>query len=384
MASCVEDKESGGHMSRKKKRQRFRKNINKSNFFKKQSHIVKRATKKTLKRLNSNVIKMNKELNPFFEVRRVGKKGVGNNSGVATNKKRILCDTRKAVSTDSIIVCDSDTDPDVIEIHDSMSESMEEKSQEKMGEEDVIILDDTKNEEDKTPRKRIRFQDKGSENKDKSNTKTTPNSIVIIVSNTPSKPQNTSETEVINIEDSIVEERTDATPKNDTLVTKHMENLRSNSQIKSNQTVARNDYNFIPLATTPTNSIRNLNRPINKPPRNNYKPSGSVQSIKITVCGSGRSFENVNHHNKPSATVTSSDNTTPNLFPSAVAESLTSSTLPSSSSQVSTSLLPSSTVGSAFGGNLYNAGHSKNEGLRDIVIDGSNVAMGYVLIFFKP
>lgn len=384
MASCIEDNESGGQMSRKKKRQRFRNNINKLNFFNKQSHIVKRATKKTLKRLNWNVVKMNKELNRGFEVCRVDKKGVGNNNGVAdvherklqsTNKKRILCDRKKVVSSDSVIVCDSDmdtdSDPDVIEIHDSMSESMDEKSAEKMEDDDVIILDDTKNEEDKTPCKRIRFEGKGSENKDKSNTKSTPNSIVIIVANTPSKPQNTSETEVIDIEDSIVEEPTDTTPKNVTNPTKHMENLRSNSQVGNSQTVAPN---FIPLTTTPTKSIRNLNRTINKSPRNNYKPSGSVQSIKITVCGSGRSFENVNPH-KPTATVTSSDNGTHNLFPSAVAESSTSSSS-SSSSQMTTSLLPISTGGSAFGGNLYNAGHSKNEGLRDIVIDGSNVAMG--------
>lgn len=378
MASRIKDNENRGQISRKKKQQRARKNTGFCNNFFKKSRIEKRAAKKKRRKMNTNFSNVSNQVNNCFKVHKVEKKRTRNGHGIFdvlnkrlhnnSNKKNIMDAENVTSSNESVIVCDSDTEAepnnDIIEIHDSISDIMEEKGASSIEEEDVIVLDDTTNEEVRTPCKRTRFEDKGGESGQVSNATATPNSIVVVFSNTPPRPRTTIEAEVINIEDSIVEEGPDSTTKSDTNAIKQPESLRSHSIIKDNQPTRSQGCNFIPLKTS--NPKRTINPAVNHSQRN--KPSGSLQSIKITVCGNDRSFQSIKP-NKPSATVTSEHTHTSH------SSSGVTSSVPSQSTG---NFLPFSNVGSAFGGNLYNAGYTKREGLREIIIDGSNVAMGYV------
>lgn len=356
MASCIKDKEDKQKSSgKKKKRSRARKRRNVLNAKFPYNRIEKHSGKNIQRRIN--IKRNNVQLHNSSKASNFLKKGgSNNNSGLKMSdldKAGKICEN-VTTTNDSIIVCDSDsesdTNKDVIEIHDSLPE-MFAAHENKSDKDEIIILDDSNNEESETPRKRIRWSDKDKESERKSDVVTTPNSIVVIVSNTPSKAEKSTAMEIINIEDSFTEPETN--------MTSNVEPRSSETPVAtSNQSSTRQQCGVLPLSTsTPHQNTKSVGLQI-KPPQN----------IKITVCGGDRSYRKMGTKQSNITNVNTSATTS-----STNIKSLVSSDKPNN-------VLPNITPGSVFGGNLYNAGQTKKEGLRDIVIDGSNVAMGYVYV----
>lgn len=337
MPSC---KVRGNQRERQKKRKKTRQHLNKNKkasvpFFIK-NRISKRLAKNIIREnMNANLVKI--KTTNYFDKRKYKR----NNTNVQkTNENSTSVSKNKVRSNSIVIVSDSDMETDdVIEIQDSVLETVNENNTESKKEEVIIVLDDSQNEQSET-----------SCLKEQSNS--TPNSIVVVVSNT----KNTSEAEVINIDDSVIEVP-DSTSNNSGDIREHVDTLSSHSSVKNNQPNIPKECDFIPLIT-----------PAKKP---NYccreKNSEYLQNIKITVSGSDRSFQNVKRNDLKT------------IVPPRNTKVQSSTNVRSSPSN--NLLLPKITVGSIFGGNLYNAGHTERKGLRDIVIDGSNVAMGYVVLF---
>lgn len=359
MASCI--KQDGGEgpqqtPSRKKRRGKKKRKGNTSVVKVEQKNPIgrKRSFRRNRRR---NLVKIQMACLAHFPKAKKKKQENNNNkksgtvvaSNSAVNSKPVLIS-----SNDSVIVCDSDSEvepiKDVIEIYDSATESFfanendasnsKEKEESKDGE--VICLDDvtenTSADQAIWPSKRLRLDDDAKKTEEKASA-AAPNSIVVVVSNTPTKKYTADGVEIIDLVTPPVEK-----PKrlnsagDDSSSTKHN---NANCPSKPQET-----FNFLPLSTDTDKFL------------------SSFETIKITLNGNNRSFS------KTSQSQSSSVNT---------ASTSTVATLPSST--VTTNLLPKLTAGSIFGGNLYNAGTLRREGLRDIVIDGSNVAMGSVNFF---
>lgn len=294
------------------------------------------------------------------------RRGRNNNVNKRSSKNRRCENSENTVTStsDTVIVCDSDTDTEsddgIIEVHDSVLEafSVNKKSTEKTKIDEVIVLDDSQNEESSTPCKRLRPVRRKSAGEQKINSASAPNSIVIVLSNTPSL-KHTDAAEVIEIDDSCVQEEADSTSK-DNINSTSVRNTQSSQLVtaKNTQVVQPKRFDFIPL-TTPIPRLDNSSTICST------NPTVSPNNIKITVCGRDRSFHKMGAHNVNFTAPSSNRNAF--SFPSTSNNSVPQ--------QMTRNLLPKITVGSMFGDNLYNAGHINKKGLRDIIIDGSNVAM---------
>lgn len=295
-------------------------------------------------------------------------------------------------SSDSVIVCDSDSDyevekSEVIAIEDSLSEStvaanLDKSIQSRSNDsEDIIVLDDSHAEETDLEitqaNKRLRLD----ETKPKLEKATTPNSIVVVVSNILPK----TEDEKIEIIDSDTEDcpkQDIANPSTNQKATHASSDNQNYPSVVANlpsipvfaapssvgaaaprheRPIIPGMCDYIPLQISPAE--RGL-MPYSEgnaricPPGTENSRSQSFGNIRVTVRGSDRLY----HRGRGNATT--------------VTKQITSYT--STTSTLRTGPFPEVTAGSLFGDNLYNAGQVRRTGLRDIIIDGSNVAIGYV------
>lgn len=274
------------------------------------------------------------------------------NTGKNNNSEAVVS------NEDSVIVCDSDSecekDKEIIEIDDSICDSFAlasvDESKEK-GKEEIIVLDDSHSESVSSSNEMILSEKPLCvDNSHESSAQTpVPNSIVVVVSNTTCR--NATANRINEIENSPVpnairnfsvtkNQAPNYGPKN----SKQWENQRQASAATNNQIIMPKTLDFIPLelpvSKAETNSTLSRDSKYQMP-----------KSIKVTFHRNDRLFAN---------TTCSSD----------------SSGCNSATPGITSNCLSQGIPGSIFGGNLYNAGKVRREGLRDIVIDGSNVAMG--------
>lgn len=377
MARCIKDKERRQKSSQTLKtfQTKQQRNVNKMNILRRQKQVKKVQNVQSLgisKRAGRRKRRRQKANQRLFHFQ-IGKSLTHHNTNPVNNYLSVhnrneeaavsQCSTTVVApnknvisSSDSVIVCDSDSENEenanVIEITDDTHFS-DEDTQTKNNE--IIVLDDSQSEGPKTPCKRTCLESKESEKEQGQSTTALPNSIVIVVSNSPSKAQETAE--VIEIDDSFSEQETDNFSNNNTNNIKQLEPSRVNNQPNMPE-----KCDFIPFSEPL--QIPNINCQTNK-------TSKSPENIKITICGHDRSFTQM----------VAPNSNTPMNYRRTKPFASTSATTTNFPVQMTNSVLPKNTVGSIFGANLYNAGEIKHQGLRDIIIDGSNVAMGYVFSF---
>lgn len=394
MASRVKVAGTGSSSKKKKHNNKSKRNLNNPAVLVQHNSVrkAKRSVQRRQKKWKRNLL--NVQMSDFCNVGGVKKRGFKRRN---TNNSFVVA--KDETVTESVILCDSDSDcdvdKDIIEIHDSVSETFtSETNSNKRKEDEIIVLDDSQSEVESTssksmpqdvtaPKKRLRL--------DEPKQSTVPNSIVVVVSNTPQKKDTAKEIEIIEVEESPA--KTIGNTSQPSTGSNENSTGRSESQTSdaASSTTTTNTNNnppkipeqcdFIPLQMPPClvpvtkaqmNSMLTLfpfpsinqARPMRTPRTIETKKciEESLQNIKITVRGSDRMFQ------KSATNVRAQKK---NISSSAALSTAT----------VTTNSLPKIAVGSAFGGNLYNAGQLRREGLRDVVIDGSNVAIGYVFCF---
>lgn len=397
MASRVKGAGTGGSSKKRKRNNKGKRNLNNPTVLIQHNSVrkAKRSAQKRQKKWKRNLL--NVQMNDFCNVGGMKKRGIKRRN--TNNSFKVI---KNETVTESVNLCDSDSDcdvdKDVIEIHDSVSESFSATSEidtNKRKEEEIIVLDDSHSEvestssrsvpkEVSTPKKRLRLDDSNQ-----INNATVPNSIVVVVSNTPHKKDTTKAIEIIDVEDSPAKkngntstdtnENSAGPPENQT---SDIASSTTTTNTNNNPAIIPEQCDFIPLQLPPclvpvtkaeidsvvtllplpsTNQGKTIRTPQTIATKKCIEES--LQNIKITVRGSDRTFQ------KSAPNMKTPKNT---IYSSAALSATT----------VTTNSLPKITVGSAFGGNLYNAGQLRREGLRDIVIDGSNVAIGYVFLLF--